>query len=246
MNTLLIIIAVLAVLTLTIIITLYVIMIKARKDAYIKRNVSYYDVAYAGDVKNGVKEKKSSLSYDNTHFFDIDGRRINKTNYCAFMVSGNSMKICGIHDSDLVFVKKLFNPTILEHDLPKVLVIKRRVVKTGEAKYKLRRAWLKCAITANFDNLFKSLVKKTSFKELLNSPECEGFEKMKEDFLRVRLPEYKKQYRDCDEESSPYHEIIISTTLQTNTKEVHFSIHPVINVVGVASYSFTVNKTLEI
>ena len=60
------------------------------------------------------------------------------------------------------------------------------------------------------------------------------------DFQVNRLANYRNQYLDSETSSERYKQVIISTTFHTDENKIRFSIHSVIDVVGIVSESFTV------
>lgn len=213
-------------------------MIKAREEAYGK--TLCYEVVCAGDYKKGVKAIKKSVSITDNKFLDYEGKALDTNKYDHYIVAGNSMKLCGVNEGDILFVPKDFTTSQLRKNLPQILVIKRRNAQKEEAKYKVRHTWIICNINEDFSTLLLSLKDIPSFKSLLNTPECDGLDKMIEDFLENRLLKYKEHYPDCNNANSIYHEVVVSTTLHTDSNCIRFSVHPTVLIKGIVQYSFTV------
>ena len=205
---------------------------------------SCFPLACAGSYTSGIGEKGISASINTNHFFTPEGTAINTIGYNQYIVSGNSMSLCGIYDSNLLFVKKYFKVENLI-DLPKILVIKRRDAKIGEVQYKVRRTWYKCTINDNLEDILNIIVKSSKFQSILNSSECPDITVLIDDFKKERLPRYETNYPNAHDDKSEYHNIIISTTLHTDTeKGIRFSIHPIKDIMGIVEYSFTIPKAI--
>lgn len=214
--------------------------IEARKEN--KRNL--FPLVCAGSYISGYGEEGVSASIDINHFYTPEGFEINPKVYRQFVVTGNSMSLCGIFDKNLLFVSKK-NSTNDLIDFPKILVIKRRDAHPNEIQYKVRRAWKKCAITDDLSTILNQIIESTNFKNVLSADECPTKKTLIKDFFDIRLKRYKENFPDAENENSEFHDIVISTTWHTdNEKGVRFSIHPIKDIVGVVEYSFTVPQNL--
>ena len=198
-----------------------------------------YLAVSAGTDTEGKSKEAVTVSVETTHFYAPDGTEIDASQYDPFVVSGNSMSLCGIYDKDLLLVTKGFESSQLT-DLPKIAVIKRRNAKPDEIQYKVRRAWKTCLITDNLQAIIREVLDSAAFKKLQAAEECPDKDVLIIDFFETRLKSYKTYYPDCDREQSDFHRIVISTTLHTDINEVRFSIHPLKDVKGIVAYSFTV------
>lgn len=206
--------------------------------------IDYYPLACAGSYTSGIGEKGISVSINRNHFFTPEGATIDSRAYTQYVVSGNSMSLCGIFNSNLLYVKKDFKVENLI-DLPKILVIKRRDAKIGEVQYKVRRTWFKCTINDNLEEILNTIIKSSKFQSILNSSECPDVTVLIEDFKKERLHRYEVNYPDAHDDKSEYHHIIISTTLHTDIeKGIRFSIHPIKDIMGIVEYSFTIPQTI--
>lgn len=215
-----------------------------RDEARRRDRTDYFPVACAGSYTSGIGEKAVSASTNINHFFTPEGTTIVSKAYNQYVVSGNSMSLCGIYNSNLLFVKKDFKVKDLI-DLPKILVIKRRDAKIGEVQYKVRRAWYKCTINDNLDEVLNTIIISSKFQSILNSSECPGESVLIDDFKNERLLHYKANYPDAHDDKSEYHNIIISTTLHTDMeKGIRFSIHPIKDIMGIVEYSFTIPQSI--
>lgn len=198
-----------------------------------------YLAVSAGTDTEGKSKEAVTVSVETTHFYAPDGTEIDASQYDPFVVSGNSMSLCGIYDKDLLLVAKGFESSQLT-DLPKIAVIKRRNAKPDEIQYKVRRAWKTCLITDDLQAVIREVLASAAFKKLQAAEECPDKDVLITDFFETRLKSYKAYYPDCDREQSDFHRIVISTTLHTDINEVRFSIHPLKDVKGIVAYSFTV------
>lgn len=198
-----------------------------------------YLAVSAGTDTEGKSKEAVTVSVETTHFYAPDGTEIDASQYEPFVVSGNSMSLCGIYDKDLLLVTKGFESSQLT-DLPKIAVIKRRNAKPDEIQYKVRRAWKTCLITDDLQAVIREVLASAAFKKLQAAEECPDKDVLITDFFETRLKSYKTYYPDCDREQSDFHRIVISTTLHTDINEVRFSIHPLKDVKGIVAYSFTV------
>ena len=198
-----------------------------------------YLAVSAGTDTEGKSKEAVTVSVETTHFYAPNGTEIDASQYEPFVVSGNSMSLCGIYDKDLLLVAKGFESSQLT-DLPKIAVIKRRNAKPDEIQYKVRRAWKTCLITDDLQAVIREVLASAAFKKLQAAEECPDKDVLITDFFETRLKSYKTYYPDCDREQSDFHRIVISTTLHTDINEVRFSIHPLKDVKGIVAYSFTV------
>lgn len=215
-----------------------------RIEARRRNRIDYFPVACAGSYTSGIGEKAVSASININHFFTTEGATIDSKAYDQYVVSGNSMRLCRIYDSNLLFVKKDFNVKDLI-DLPKILVIKRRDAKNGEVQYKVRRTWYMCTINDNLDEVLNTIINAPNFQSILNSSECPGESVLIEDFKNERLQRYEANYPNAHDDKSEYNNIIISTTLHTDIeKGIRFSIHPIKDIMGIVEYSFTIPRTI--
>lgn len=215
-------------------------------------NVAFYPPAWAGNPKD--KNLVKSVSVKNNTFVGKDGNPLKPEDYYQFVVEENSMQFCGIHDKDLIFVKKGFRITDLDlSEFPYILVLKNTNVDSDEnTKYKIRRAW---GISQFGDDRFEKEV-----RAIINSPEFQEIKKLKgidgneayrgddqviEDFLNNRLPKYEDKYILCENPDIWNRTVVISTTFDTDNKYFHFSIHPIASIIGIVKDAFTVCETEE-
>lgn len=228
------------------------------KSVKVAANPIMCKVAAAGDIKRNTPSSKSlimdvSASSDIRKEFNASLKQ-----YDHYVVSGYSMLLASIHTNDIVFV----NPDEMldeNTNCPCVVVLKRdekalqrAALENDNAKYKLRRAWAVCNITDDTEKVLDSILESDKFFELKNK-NGEHFltnAEMKKDFNEYRKKRYIADYPSCNDASSPYHKVVISTTLHANPSTQHhetfnkvtFSIHPLILVQGVVEKSY---RTIE-
>lgn len=194
-----------------------------------------YDVACAGMI-HGEAEKMRSVSIMTDQFLDYEGHPLNVDDFYLFMVCGESMKLSGIHNRDIVFVPKNYSSD--NETFPAVLVLKRENSKEGEAKYKIRRGWsIVQYADVDFEHVIRSIMNSKKFKSIKEDTAYPGDRAIMEDFFNERLQKYEREHP-----KDSRGRILISTTLHINENKIYFSIHPVELIVGKIVYSFTTNK----
>lgn len=213
------------------------------------------DVVTAGDFKRDTPQKiPVIIDLDDSEKNDKMHQTLKSTEYEPFFVSGYSMLLANIRSNNIVLIKK-DNKLTPETPLPCVVVLERDVksLKRAEeendfAKYKLRRAWLVCGIANCQEEVLDSILLSNEFRNLFEEHKryFMSHQRMKDDFFRYRMKKYMEDYPDCQDESSPYHQVVVSTTWHSNPSTQHtetynkvtFSIHPLVLVKGI------VEKTL--
>lgn len=222
----------------------------SRKKRRQKLLYSYYPTASAGDPHE--PETAKSVSVDYNRFLNKDKEPLNPNDYEQFVVEGNSMQFCGIHNKDLLFVAKNFRLEDLKV-FPDILVLKHLDAKPGESKYKVRRAW-GVAYYEKDDRFEKEVRKIMASKDFQKLKEClcedgslayKGDNAVVDDFLSKRLPEYERKYINCKNPDLLNKTVVISTTFNTTKKDIHFSIHPIANIVGIVKECYTVPQPAD-
>ncbi len=210
-----------------------------------------FPIVCAGKPINATEALSANIKYNT--FLNENGEKLDPNKYKQFVVKGNSMKFCGIFDNNLIFVKRGFRITdLLLDNFPYILVIKNAEPQPGESEYKLRRAWGLAKYNENNNkeenlvNLVSETIKSDKFqaiKELEENGEkvYVSDEAILDDFKNKRIPEYVKKYIDCASPNEWNQTVVISTTFDTEAKEIHFSIHPISQIVGEVSEVFNVS-----
>lgn len=209
---------------------------------------SFYPTACAGSSKQDKPKEAKSVSVEFNRFYGKDGKIMDPSDYEQFVAEGNSMQFCGIHDKDLLFVAKGFRIVQLK-DYPYILVLRNTDAKPEKSQYKVRRAWGVAHYEGNdrFEKAVRKIMSSNAFKEIKSlkgkdgNSAYKGDEQVVEDFLTNRLPVYEKKYIDCPNPDEWNKSVVISTTFDTDDKYIHFSIHPIANIVGIVNGSYTVN-----
>lgn len=211
-----------------------------------------FPIVCAGKPISATEARSANIKYNT--FWDENGKKLDPEKYRQFVVKGNSMKFCGIFDNNLIFVKRGFRITDLLLDkFPYILVIKNADPEPGKSEYKLRRAWGLAQYNEN-NTKEESLVKLVI--ETINSEKFQAIKDLEEngekvyisdeailtDFKNKRIPEYVKKYIDCASPNEWNQTVVISTTFDTDAKEIHFSIHPISLIVGEVSEVFNVSQ----
>lgn len=213
---------------------------KNRKKEMEQTDLFEYEVACAGSYYSGMCNKDESVACGQKEFYDQYGHLLNEAEFEKFIVKGDSMKLCGINDNDLLFVDK--NEKIKPEILPQILVIRRYQPKDGEPRFKIRRTWKICTMNDDFRQILNDIINSETFKCVKEEKEYAGDEKLMNDFINERLTKYKETFSDSDVPNSLYNKVIISTTLHTDINEIRFSLHPVDLIEGVVKASFTIGK----
>lgn len=209
---------------------------------------SFYPTACAGIPDSDKPAEAQSVSMEFNKFLGKDGQILDPNKYLQFVVEGNSMQFCGIHDKDLIFVPKEFRIVQLK-EFPYILVLKNSDAKEGHSKYKVRRAWgLSQFGDDRFETDVRRIMDSEQFQEIKKLKGIDGNrayrgdEQVIEDFIKNRLPKYEQKYINCDNPDNWNRTVVISTTFDTEDRLIHFSIHPISTIVGIVSDSFTVSK----
>lgn len=218
-----------------------------KKKRILNYNSGMYPLAWAGQPKSAVQQVES-VSVETNTFCDKNGDKVNPANYLHFVVSGNSMQFCGIHDKDLLFVAKGFRIVHLTK-FPYILVLKNIDPTNDSVEYKIRRAWgISTYGSDRFEADVRKIMASEDFKEIKNLKGKDGIrayrgdESVIEDFLKKRLPIYENKYINCSNPEEWNKTVVISTTFDTDEKYIHFSIHPIGNIVGIVKESYTVTN----
>ena len=199
----------------------------------------YYDVACAGSKESDVCTKVKAIDIQLCNFCDSDGKPLNHSLYNCYVVHGDSMKYAGINDSDFILVPIDFNIDSLDV-FPEILVIRYREQNEDKPLFKVRRAWYRGSIDDDLEQVANDIMSMPKFKRLTQQEGYKGPEWMIRDLKGKRLDDYKSAYFKDSVCPEQYKDIVISTTFDTVKKEIHFSIHPVLLIVGNVEESYTV------
>lgn len=179
-------------------------------------------------------------SVDYNEFRSKTGKILNPEDFYKFVVDGNSMQFCGIHDKDLIFVPKGFTLSKIKQ-LPALFVLHRDAIG-NQPQYKLRRGWKICMIDDDLEKIINTILKSQQFKDLREEAKAhnsyDSDELLKKDFFEYRLERYKGEYINCDFPKENNRQVLISTTFHTDENTIRFSIHPVASIVGIVEEAF--------
>lgn len=221
--------------------------IRAEKRAELSEPTTPYFTACAGSPGTDTPRCADSIPMKYNTFRTKDGKIINPKDYLQFIVKGDSMRYYGIHDGDIIFVRRGFKPEDLTNFiLPKAIVIKRRIVSVDESEYKVRRAWAVSDIEG-CRKMIDAIIESRAFdviKEIKDDSGSLLFNSVAvlEDFERERLPRYRDLFINCENPVEENRKLVISTTYDTKEKKIHFSLHPISLVVGIVSESYTIKS----
>lgn len=211
-------------------------------------NSSCYPLASAGQPKRSA-EDAVSVAVDTNTFFDKENNPVNPEDFFQFIVQGNSMQFCGIEDKDLIFVAKGFRIVDLK-TFPYILVLKNDIPEKDTPKYKIRRAWgISTFGDDRFEKDVRAIMASEDFQEIKilkgkdGNRAYKGDDEVVRDFLKKRLPIYEEKYIKCKNPDEWNRTVVISTTFDTDDKYIHFSIHPIANIVGIVKASFNVTNS---
>lgn len=218
--------------------------VKERKRVYIemlnKKTTVFFALAGSEDSVR-IPAKREIQAIEVNAFKNKRGEYLNPDNYKHFLVHGNSMKFCGIHDGDLIFVDASFHINAYD-DFPCVLLLHRNRVKTDSPKYKIRRTWIKTTYTTK-ENLIeevKNIMESQDFQQIRQLELYDGDDNMISDMIDCRIPVYERGYINCKDVNDFDRNIIISTTFHTKENKIRFSVHPASLIVGRVIASFQI------
>lgn len=215
-------------------------------------------VACAGKAEVGMLHWRRGLSMYSNEFLAPDGRRLTPKEYKAYVTRGDSMRLCGILNGAVLFVRMVFRFDEHRMTFPKILLLKRD--KSGwdnwmdnllmwlglKPSYKVRRAWSLYRVGEDNDNeILERIHHDQSFAALEANREFMGWDEMKKNFKEVKLVEYMKKYSNCKVAGDENHLAIISTTLHKKDNQIKFSIHPVRVIEGEVECYYNVSSPNE-
>jgi len=187
-----------------------------------KRGQSY-DVVIAGDAEQVEGEITLTTLRDLSRF---KNKSLNPLDYTIFVVSGDSMSMAGIHNNDVVFVRKLSGADTLKIENSDVLVIDRR--KDG------KKEWNKLKSPVKFKlRKFISYVDGTE-------PFEDWFDKLKETHVELseKATSIKKSFEKCVEKYKVNNDSIENILFMfSQTGEDGYSFHPMKFLYGKVEYS---------
>ena len=238
-------------------ILMFVKLIKATHDLP-KIDAKTFEPALAGHPEETVEDvEELKISLSEFVFMDKKGIDLPIEEYDGYVAKGESMKLAGINNGDLMLVPKnyLFQSST---PLPDVFILKRERSNEEEhmnekAKYKLRRVWAQAYLggTTELEDVIKGIMVNPEFIALMDKSDyCISTQQMMQEFFdekRGRFQIYKKEHPHWEEEGHEDSRVIISTTLRPNCSQmttnegthISFSIHPSSLIVGVVAHVYS-------
>lgn len=211
------------------------------KEAY--ENVRQLNLAVAGSDEGCHKAARtvSVRGLECTRYQDSKGHDLNPSDYNLYIVDGESMQFCGIHDNDLLFSTKgcSFDKSA---EFPMVLVIKKNHIANDCPAYKIRRAWRIANYEDNLLAIAKELLQSDEFQQIRRLSDYDDDNAVIKDFEVTRLKRYEESFINCENPNEMDKEVVISTTYHTKDKQIRLSIHPVTKVMGQVIASFPLSK----
>ena len=219
------------------------------------RNSPVFQVACAGSEKPDTPKEYKVTNLQWNNFKNEEGSVINAKEYLQFVTIGESMLLGGILSEDIIFVKEISSNEI--PTLPAILVLKREQAAiekaarfNDQAETKIRRSWKVCSLDSSNDTIV------TMVREIINCRKFQEIRRLDEtkfpdtDWLLAdftnRLERYRKEHEGCEQGNNINHCALISTTLDTMQRRVHFSIHSCRTIIGEVKYAFGINHNLEV
>lgn len=213
------------------------------KEAYERFRTLSYAAAGSDDGCHRSAQTVRVCGIEYTEYKDSKGNVLNPDLYEKYIVDGESMQFCGIHNNDLIFSTKGVSHL---SEFPVVLVIKKNHITDNCPSFKIRRAWC----VANYDDglvdVARNLLQTEMFQQIRQLDDYDGDTALIKDFIEVRLPAYEKDFVKCENPNEMDKNVVISTTYHTVDNKIRLSIHPLTKVMGkvVASFALT-EKQLE-
>ena len=194
-----------------------------------------YKVVKAGDINC---QRPYSVELRNLYNkkFTFENKEIDPNDYEIFIVSGNSMSIAGIKDSDAVFIKRLYGMEKFQIQKAPVLIFEIDTTKdTGNVpmdkpiEFKLRKFISYVDNNISFDEWFNRL--KLEYQIIENSKEV----------ILNKFNECIQKHKD-NNSNSDYFTLIFSSTLDTTNSTIQYSFHPIKFLYGMVEYVIGADK----
>lgn len=161
--------------------------------------------------------KEETLRKKLPQFINVEGERVNISDYVVFYVRGESMRKYKIHDKQLVFMKPMVCIDSIENH--PVLVFRITDPEPDDAEYKLRKF---VYLIDNLNNVNWAEIYEQN-KERINIP--------KEEFITQCA---NKANKDKDKLNG---KIVLSETFDNKTNKDCYSLHALSTVYGRVDYS---------
>lgn len=218
-----------------------------RKAAYLellsKKTTVYTACAGSDNEDEIIPSQKEIQSLEHKIFKDKNGNIFNSNEFLHYIVQGESMQFCGIHNNDIIFADANFK---IKDNIafPVILVLRKHHLKgEDKAQYKIRRTWIHYNYVSKDDlvNIVETkIIPSEAFQEIRQLDTYDGDAALIQDLKDKRIQIYEDEYINCGNPNENDREIIISTTFHTKERKIRFSIHPTSIVVGKVVASFPV------
>ena len=194
-----------------------------------------YKVVKAGDINC---QRPYSVELRNLYNkkFTFENKEIDPNDYEIFIVSGNSMSIAGIKDSDAVFIKRLYGMEKFQIQKAPVLIFEIDTTKDignvpldKPIEFKLRKFISYVDNNISFDEWFNRL--KLEYQIIENSKEI----------ILNKFNECIQKHKD-NNSNSDYFTLIFSSTLDTTNNTIQYSFHPIKFLYGMVEYVIGADK----
>lgn len=173
-------------------------------------------VAKAGKVSD-FYPKEETIRGSMPHYLNVDGKRVDVSEYIVLYVHGESMKRYKIHDKQKVFVRQMFS--CVQIDGHPVLVLRIVNPKPNDAEYKLRKfvCLLDSIDNVNWNDVFENNKNRISIS--------------KDDFI-AQCKKNVDKHKDC-----LVGKIVLSETFDVAAQKDCYSLHPLSTVFGTVEYA---------
>lgn len=214
------------------------------EEAYKEIKILKWAVAGSDDGCHKSAQTVSVRGVEYTLYKDANGKDINPDDYDLYIVDGESMQFCGIHNNNLIFATKgySFDKSSV---FPMVLVIRKNRIENDKPAYKIRRAWYIANYNDGLMDVAKNLLQSDKFQKIRRLHDYDGDTAVLHDF-EESIEKYEKDYINLDNPNEKDKEVVISTTYRTREQKIRLSIHPITKVMGKVVASFPLSeKQLE-
>lgn len=150
-------------------------------------------------------------------YINVDGKKVGVLDYTVLCVHGESMKKYNIHDKQLVFVKRINNPVVIEHH--PVLVLRVCNPEPNDAEFKLRKlvSQIDSIEHADWSDIYDKNKDRISVDKSVFVKQCE-----------------KKALKDKEHLEG---RVILSETFDVVAGQDSYSLHPLPSVFGTVEYA---------
>lgn len=185
-------------------------------------------VACAGSGESEYPFSKRIRSSELVNVWNLIDSQENPSLYTPYIVKGNSMQYANLNPNDILIAKRQDIRTASD-SFPSIVVISISDAMPGTCQYKIRRAWRvvnENASLSQFENIVDDVLASDHFADLRIQAKsrCPNDNDLKSEIME----DFSRYGRDGD--------VLLSTTYKTDLQRIHFSLHKISSVVGVAEY----------